>query len=224
MDDIKREELEKACKKEKDRKVRTRMVAVRMVHVLDMSVDEAANLQVRCPMWIRDWLRRHDEGGLEGLRDFPRCGRPRRITRDAMDAIVANVAGCRITPVGMQQYIRAQTGTSLHITYVRKIMRLYNLSPKVARKTHINRAGRKAAWPRAIRTNGSRQTKTREMAKDYLARAGHRRHVRPGAFIHSGYKRPNSPIYPTIPYQSKASRNKAGAPFRYAESLFAALW
>ena len=31
-------------------------------------------------------------------------------------------------------------------------------------------------------------------------------------------------LYPTIPYQSKASRNKAGAPFRYAESLFAALW
>ena len=37
MDDIKREELEKACKKEKDHKVRTRMVAVRMVLVLDTS-------------------------------------------------------------------------------------------------------------------------------------------------------------------------------------------
>ena len=63
-----------------------------------------------------------------------------------MDAIVANVAGCRITPVGMQQYIRAQTGTSLHIKYVRKIMRLYNLSPKVAQKIHINRVNRKAVW------------------------------------------------------------------------------
>ena len=39
----------------------------------------------------------------------------------------------------------AQTGTSLHITYVRKIMHLYNLSPKVAQKRHIDRAGRKAA-------------------------------------------------------------------------------
>ena len=72
-------------------------------------------------------------------------------------------------------------------------------------------------------TNGSRQTKTREMAKDYLARAGHRPHVRPGAFIHSGCKRPNSPIYPTIPCQSKAGRNKAGAPFQYAGSPFATL-
>ena len=38
MDDIKLEELEKACKKEKNHKVRTRMVAVRMVRVLNISV------------------------------------------------------------------------------------------------------------------------------------------------------------------------------------------
>ena len=52
MDDIKREELEKACKK--IHKVRARMVAVRMVRVLDMSVGETASLQVRCPTRIRD--------------------------------------------------------------------------------------------------------------------------------------------------------------------------
>ena len=72
MDDTKREELEKARKKEKDHKVRTRMVAVRMVWVLNMSVEETANLQVHCPTWVRDWLRRYDEGGL---RDLPRCDR-----------------------------------------------------------------------------------------------------------------------------------------------------
>ena len=61
------------------------------------------------------------------------------------------------------------------------------------------------------------------MAKDYLACAGHRRHVRPGAFIHSGCKRPNLPIYPTIPCQSKASRNKSGTPSQYAGLPFATL-
>ena len=71
MDDIKREELEKTCKKEKDHKVRIRMVAVRMVRVLNMSVEETASIQVRCPTWVRDWLRRYDEGGLEGIRDLP---------------------------------------------------------------------------------------------------------------------------------------------------------
>ena len=62
--------------------------------------------------------------------------------------MIASVAGYRITPVDLQQYIQVQAGTSFHITYVRKIMRLYNLSPKVAQKIHINRAGRKAVWNR----------------------------------------------------------------------------
>ena len=49
MDGIKLEELEKAFKKEKDRKVRVRMVAVHVVHMLDMSVEETARIQVLCP-------------------------------------------------------------------------------------------------------------------------------------------------------------------------------
>ena len=80
-----------------------------------------------------------------------RCDRPRGIPRNVMDGIIANVVDCRLTPVGLQQYIRAQTGTSLHITYVRKIMHLYNLSPKMTQRIHINRAGRKAAWNRRYR-------------------------------------------------------------------------
>ena len=59
MDDTKREELEKACKKEKDHKVRTRMVAIRMVRVRNMSVEETAIILVHCPTWIRDRLRTH---------------------------------------------------------------------------------------------------------------------------------------------------------------------
>ena len=146
MNDTKREELEKACKKEKDHRVRARMVAVRMVRVRNMPVEETADILVRCPTWVSKWLRRYDEGCLQGLRDLPRCGRPRRVPRDVMDRIMARVAGSRITPVGMQQHIRDEAGTNLHITYIRKIMHQYNLSPKVAQKIHINRAGKKAVW------------------------------------------------------------------------------
>ena len=76
MNDTKREELEKACKKEKDHKVRARMVAVRMVRVRNMSVEEAADNLVRCPNWVCKWLRRYDEGGLQGLRDLPDADGP----------------------------------------------------------------------------------------------------------------------------------------------------
>ena len=49
MDSTKLEELEKAYKKEKNHKVRARMVAVRMVRVRNMSVSETADIQGRCP-------------------------------------------------------------------------------------------------------------------------------------------------------------------------------
>ena len=76
MDDAKREELEKACKKEKSHKVRTRMVAVRMVRMVrmarvrNMSVEETASIQARCPTWVRNRLRHYDDRGLEGLRNL----------------------------------------------------------------------------------------------------------------------------------------------------------
>ena len=65
MNDTKREELEKVCKKEKDHKVQVRMVAVRMVRVRNMPVEETAVILVRCPTWIRNWLRRYYEKGLQ---------------------------------------------------------------------------------------------------------------------------------------------------------------
>ena len=37
------------------------------------------------------------EHAFQGLRDRPRCGRPRSILRNVMDGMVANVVGCCIT-------------------------------------------------------------------------------------------------------------------------------
>ena len=102
------EELEKAYKKEKDYKIRIRVVTVRMVRVRNMPVEETADILVRCPTWIRDWLRRYDEGGLEGLRDLPRCGLPRRIPLNVIDGIIAKMSSCKITPQELQQSIRKE--------------------------------------------------------------------------------------------------------------------
>ena len=56
MNNTKLEELEKAYKKEKDHKVRTRMVVVRMVRVCNMSVKETADIQGRSPNWKKTVL------------------------------------------------------------------------------------------------------------------------------------------------------------------------
>ena len=95
MDDTKREELEKACKK--IHKVRTRMVAVRMVRVLNMSVDKTVGILVHCPTWARDWLRRYDDGCHEGLRIFPDVGDPEEFHKQQGTASSVRVR-CTVSP------------------------------------------------------------------------------------------------------------------------------
>ena len=88
MDDIKREELEKAYKKEKNYKIRIGVVTVRMVRVRNMSVEETADIPVCCPAWVRNRLRRCNKG----FQDFPRCGRPKRILRNTFGGIITKMA------------------------------------------------------------------------------------------------------------------------------------
>ena len=144
MNRTKREELERACRGEKDRKVRSRMLAVRMVRVHNLSVEEAADYMMQCPNWVRNWLRRYDEGGPDGLRDLPRSGRPRRIPSDTIDGIVAGVAGSGITPKGLQRIMHEEAGVKLHVTCVGKIMHARGLPPKAPERIHANRAGKRA--------------------------------------------------------------------------------
>ena len=75
MDETKREGLKKASRKEKDLMVAARMLAVHMAYVRKAGIDETAAHLMRSARWVRNWLRRYDEGGLEGLRDLPWGGR-----------------------------------------------------------------------------------------------------------------------------------------------------
>ena len=120
------------------------MLAVHMVYVRKAGIDETAAHLMRSARWVRNWLHRYDEGGLEGLRDLPRSGRPRRIPRETIEQIINKTVQPKCTPAGLQKRIHEETGTKLHITYIRKIMCMYDLSPKESQRVHINRAGKKA--------------------------------------------------------------------------------
>lgn len=79
MDATKREALEKAYRKEKDPRVAIRMLGIHMVCVRKISVGETAANLMRSERWVHKWLERFDAGGLDGLRDLPRSGRPPKI-------------------------------------------------------------------------------------------------------------------------------------------------
>ncbi len=144
MGETEREELKEAYRKEKDPMVAARMLVVHMVYVRKAGIDETAAHLMRSARWVRNWLHRYDEGGLEGPRDLPRSGRPRRILRETIEQIINKTVQPKCTPAGLQKRIHEETGTKLHITYIRKIMRMYDLSPKESQRVHINRAGKKA--------------------------------------------------------------------------------
>ncbi len=162
MDETKQEELEKAYKKEKDGRVRVRMLAVHMVHVRKMSISDAADILLQADRWVYRWMRRYEEGGLEGLRDLPRSGRPPKISPEAMDGILDKVVDrFKTTPAELQQVIHRETGTKMHRTNIRKIMQKYGLSPKGSQRIHINRATKTAvkSWQYRLKKRISRLEK-----------------------------------------------------------------
>ena len=107
MDETNWEGFKKTYRKEKDPGVRARMLAVRMVHVRKRSVEDTADLLMQSPDWVRYWIRRYDRG-LDGLRDLPRCGRPRSIPASTLNRIIFELGSSRITPVMLQQVIHAK--------------------------------------------------------------------------------------------------------------------
>ena len=116
------------------------MLAVLMVCKDGKQVQETVNMLRHCPNWVRMWVDRFEAGGLDGLRDRPRSGRPRIVSKKQMDSIMLKITSAIATPVSVQQRIADVTGEKFHITYVKKIMHQYGMSAKTAQKYHINHA------------------------------------------------------------------------------------
>lgn len=144
MATIRPEDLRKAYRKERDPRVKIRMAAVNMVCMNNESIQHTADSLMQCPNWVSMWVERFKEGGIVALRDLPRPGRPSRVERGEMERIMRGASGSRTIATALQQDIRQKTGVSFHITYVRKLMHRYGLTPKAATAIHVNRAGSRA--------------------------------------------------------------------------------
>ena len=81
MDETEREELKGAYRKEKDPRVVARMLVVHIVYARKAGIGEIVAHLMRPARWIRNWLRRYDEGGPDDFRDLPRSSRSMQTRR-----------------------------------------------------------------------------------------------------------------------------------------------
>ena len=63
MNEMDKEDLKKAYWSEKDPKIRARIPAVHMVSVCEESIGKTATNLMQSERWVRDRLKRYDEGG-----------------------------------------------------------------------------------------------------------------------------------------------------------------
>ena len=151
MTSISSEDLRRAYRKEKDPRVLKRMAAASMVCMRGDGIQETADRLMQCPNWVAMWVERSGSEGPGGLRDLPRTGRPPRIPQKRMDRIMKKAADAGTTPAVPRQDIHKRSGIRFHITYVRKLMHRYGLSPKTPRTVHTSHAGKNAVKSRRYR-------------------------------------------------------------------------
>ena len=158
MDKQERDDLKKAYKKEKDPRVRARILAVNMVCSEGFKINEAAACLMQCPDRVGMWIQHFNTDGLDGLRDLPRSGRPPKIPLQRMDKIMKQASQTPTTPATLHQQIFQKTKVKLHLTYVRELMRKYGLSSKRTTSIHINAASKELVktWQKNLKRRISR--------------------------------------------------------------------
>ena len=81
MRETNKDDLKKACRSEKDSRIRARILVVYMVCVRKKSIGETATDLMQSERWAHDWLKRYDEGGFDGLWDLSRSSRSMQTRR-----------------------------------------------------------------------------------------------------------------------------------------------
>ena len=91
MNEMGKEDLKKAYPSAKDPKIRARILAAYMVSAGEEGIGKTATNPMQSERWVRDWLKRHDEGGMDGFRDLLRPSRPRAIPQEAVSRIISGI-------------------------------------------------------------------------------------------------------------------------------------
>lgn len=142
---ITRSELEALYRKEEDPKVKERLLFILRVEGDGAVPSRVAEGELhRSRPWASYWLDRYLKGGVKGLSDKPRSGRPSKLPAKIALAIRRELAesdqGWRTEQVA--ETIAEMGGVEYHFTHVYRLLHKWGFKQKVPKKVHVNTASK----------------------------------------------------------------------------------
>ena len=135
-------QLKQAYRKEKNGDVSKRLQLMLYVKIDWMAPSKAADTMHRARSWGLKWNKRYEEGGINGLQDKPRSGRPTAVHRGMLKRVRKMARKTRVwTAEEMSDFIFEKTGHRYELSHVRKIMKKWGYTMKAAVFKHARRPG-----------------------------------------------------------------------------------
>ncbi|MDN5868562.1 MAG: helix-turn-helix domain-containing protein [Candidatus Nitrosocosmicus sp.] len=136
--------FERACRTEKNVKVKERMLLVlNVVHYGKVAAHVTRTLH-KSKGWASHWLKRYREEGIEGLKDRPKSGRrpelPLEVEYEIREILKESNTGW--TTKQVEELIIRESGIRYHHNYIYYIVRKWGFKQKVPRKVHVNTASK----------------------------------------------------------------------------------
>lgn len=189
MVDVK--ELRRLARLEKSGRVASRMLAIANV-VSGLSREMSARLAGMDRQTLRDWVHRFNAGGVEGLRDLPHTGCPRKLDESGRKKLCARVEQgpdpltdglVRWRRVDLKTWLSTECSVSYDETSVGRILRELGFSHMSVRPEHpeadpalmedfkktLSQKSKKS-FPQGLKTSSSSSGSRTKRASDRKAR------------------------------------------------------
>jgi putative transposase len=134
--------FERACRTEKNVKVKERMLLILNVVYYGKIASQVARTLHKSKGWASQWLKRYKEEGLEGLKDRPKRGRRPELSKEIEYEIreILKDSNTGWTTKQVEELIIRESGIKYHHNYIYYIVRKWGFKQKVPRKVHVNTA------------------------------------------------------------------------------------
>ena len=143
---ISRRQLDSVYIKEINANIKERILLVKRVRYDKQEAANTAEIERgKTRTWAYKWLHRFDKGGLEGLQDRKRTGRPPDVPKHIMVKIRQELAdnnnGWDFRQV--MDLIYKKTGVRYHEVHIYRLLHKWGFKTKVPQKRFVNSASKK---------------------------------------------------------------------------------